>query len=107
MWSQFRRHNREPLQEPLQCTWRETVVKSKESKVCGCGEIGRRAGFRFQFPQGSEGSSPFIRTNHKIKDLLAVLQFHFLGRFVGFVAYFVAYVWALEPVRTTHKLHPG
>jgi hypothetical protein len=30
----------------------------------GCGEIGRRAGFRFQFPQGSEGSSPFIRTKH-------------------------------------------
>src|SRR5271157_1535825 len=33
--------NREPLQEPLRCTWRETVVRSKESKACGCGEIGR------------------------------------------------------------------
>ena len=63
MWFQFRRHNREPLQEPLQCTWRETVVTSKESKVCGCGEIGRRAGFRFQFPRGSVGSSPIIRTS--------------------------------------------
>ena len=29
---------------------------------CGCGETGRRAGFRFQFPQGSVGSSPIIRT---------------------------------------------
>jgi hypothetical protein len=32
------------------------------SRLCGCGEIGRRAGFRFQFPRGSVGSSPIIRT---------------------------------------------
>ena len=31
-------------------------------EACGCGEIGRRAGFRFQFPLGREGSSPIIRT---------------------------------------------
>jgi hypothetical protein len=31
-------------------------------RSCGCGEIGRRAGFRFQFPRGSVGSSPIIRT---------------------------------------------
>src|SRR6266571_8372748 len=30
---------------------------------CGCGGIGRRAGFRSQFSQGSGGSSPLIRTN--------------------------------------------
>jgi 6-phosphogluconate dehydrogenase (decarboxylating) len=29
---------------------------------CGCGGIGRRAGFRSQFSQGSGGSSPLIRT---------------------------------------------
>jgi hypothetical protein len=30
---------------------------------CGCGEIGRRAVFRGQWPQGRVGSSPAIRTN--------------------------------------------
>lgn len=29
---------------------------------CGCGGIGRRAGFRCQSSQGGMGSSPFIRT---------------------------------------------
>src|SRR5664279_2630931 len=40
--------------------------------VRGCGEIGRRAGFRFQFPQGSVGSSPIIRTNNKLLELIAL-----------------------------------
>src|ERR1019366_5693253 len=48
------------------CTWggcgRRSHVIIPE-RPCGCGEIGRRAGFRFQFPQGSVGSSPIIRTN--------------------------------------------
>src|ERR1035437_359475 len=30
--------------------------------MCGCGGIGRRAWFRSMYPQGCEGSSPFIRT---------------------------------------------
>src|ERR1035437_9925139 len=47
------------------CTWggcgRRSHVIIPE-RPCGCGEIGRRAGFRFQFPRGSVGSSPIIRT---------------------------------------------
>ena len=30
--------------------------------MCGCGGIGRRAWVRSMYPQGCEGSSPFIRT---------------------------------------------
>src|ERR1035437_2748859 len=57
------------------CTWggcgRRSHVIIPE-RPCGCGEIGRRAGFRFQFPRGSVGSSPIIRTNSLLIGSFAV-----------------------------------
>ena len=38
--------------------------KNFRSLYCGCGGIGRRAGFRCQSSQGGMGSSPFIRTTY-------------------------------------------
>ena len=40
--------------------------KNFRSLYCGCGGIGRRAGFRCQSSQGGMGSSPFIRTKLSI-----------------------------------------
>jgi hypothetical protein len=34
----------------------------------------RHVGFRFQFPQGSEGSSPFVRTNNLLEILIEAKQ---------------------------------
>ena len=33
-------------------------IFTDNKKVCPDGGIGRRAGFKIQFPQGSEGSTP-------------------------------------------------
>src|SRR5258708_27668475 len=40
----------------------ETLCYDEAVASCGCGGIGRRAGFRSQFSQGSGGSNPLIRT---------------------------------------------
>ena len=62
---------------------------------CGCGETGRRARFRFWFPQGSGGSSPLIRTN-----VFNCLQ-RFLSAFVNFAK------GLLKPVRSPTAVASG
>ena len=41
------------------------LCENFSSLYCGCGGIGRRAGFRCQSSQGGMGSSPFIRTKRR------------------------------------------
>src|SRR5260370_38185297 len=72
----------------------------KYFKLCplrGCGEIGKRSGFRFQFSQGSEGSSPFIRTSLQFVRTVGFDSAHTLPP-KPFITFFLKASWPWSPM---------